>query len=289
MTAPSTTSPHPSGRPTRLAAASPRRRRRAVGVAAALLALGLGACSASGGDASADPGPTTTAAPATTEAPAPDPDPEPDPEPTPTTEATDPDPDPDPDPDGDLAAIEARLDAINLTLDDLPEGWTSEPAIEKSTTVVEDCTALGGPDHVLARSSSDRFSLVVDGGGLGLDTSSGYVADVDTAADLLSELGSSDFAACATEQLLAGGEDVTVDGAFQPIDGGLDLGDGATALQGDFHLSDATGQSAQMSVLIITIRTDQILTTVSAISYDVPGDEQLLYQVLDLVAARQAA
>jgi hypothetical protein len=268
------------------------RRRQALAATAAIVALGLGACSASGGAATAEPAPTTapTNAPTGTDTPQQPVDPQPDPEPEPTPDPTTPPTTDVPSPDGgDVAEIEARLAAINLTLDDLPEGWTSEPAIEKTTTVVDDCTTLGGPENILARSSSDRLSLVVEGGGLGLDTSSGYAIDTDTAAALLSELGSSDFATCATEQLLSGGEDVTVEGAFQPIDGGLDLGDGASALQGDFQLSDATGQSAQMSVIIVTIRTGQILTTVSAISYDVAGDEQLLYQVLDTVAARQAA
>ncbi|HEX2576560.1 MAG TPA: hypothetical protein VHK88_09450, partial [Aquihabitans sp.] len=179
-----------------------------------------------------------------------------------------------------------RVQRINLTIDDLPEGWVAEAPIEEVTSVVTECTEYGVDENVVAKAASDRFSLIVDQGGLGLDTTSGYLESVETAEMLMGELGSTDFADCATEQLLSA-EGVTVEGQLNQFDGMPELGDEVVALQGDFAMSDTSGASVQLSAIIVAIRTDQVITTVSATAVDTPGDEQLLYQVLDLVAERQ--
>lgn len=272
-----------------------RRRRRTTAAALGVAAIvALGACSFSGGidgDEAAgaeakseqDAPRTTEASEApTTEAPAEDPDP------TTTTSTTQVESDPLPE-DIDAAELDDaqdRVDRINLTLEDLPAGWVSEPAIDEVGSVVADCTTSGVDDNVVARDRSDRFSLVVGTGGLGLDTASGYLVSEDVAVDLMAELASSEFAACATEQLVSA-DGVTVVGELAPVADAPALADEVTLLQGDFSLSDDTGATAQLSALVVAIRTDQVVTTVSATAVDTPGDDQLLTEVLELVAERQ--
>lgn len=272
-----------------------RRRRRATAIALGVAAIvALGACSFSGGidrddavgtdETSGQEAPPSTEAddPATTEEGTEDPDP------TTTTETTEVEEDPLP---GGIDAAELddaqdRVERINLTLEDLPAGWVSEPAIDEVGSVVADCTTNGDDANVVARDRSDRFSLVVGTGGLGLDTASGYLLDEDVAADLMAELATPDFAACATEQLVSA-DGVTVVGELAPVADAPALADEVTVLQGDFSLSDDTGATAQLSALVVAIRTDQVVTTVSATAVDTPGDDQLLTEVLELVAERQ--
>jgi hypothetical protein len=262
----------------------PTRNRRATEVAAMAaavalsLGLGLGACSTSGEDAGSDePQATTTAADTaveettTTEA-----------DETTTTEAEDPDIDPD-----ELDDAEDRVERVNLTIDDLPEGWTAEPNEDTDDSVMDTCSTVGLDEHTVAEASSDRFSLQQDQGVLTLETGTGYLDDESVAVDLMAELAGDEFAACASEGLLDAGE-VEIQGELMPTSGLPELGDEATALQGDFSLTDsASGESAQLSVLVIAIRTDQVVTVLTATAIDTPGDEQLLYGLLDVIAERQ--
>ncbi len=261
-----------------------------AGAALVVLAL-LSGCSTRGDAAPAEPT-TTVAAEATTTTEADAGTPTTDPVEEPVDDPVEPDEPVEPvEPDegsldGDVEAARARAAAVNLTIDDLPVGWTAEPAVEEVETVVSTCTINGTDADLVAKAGSDRFSLVRDGGGLALETSTGVLDGESVASALMSELGSDEFAACATGQLLSA-EGVTVDGALAPSDALPELGDEVVALQGDFAMSDETDQ-AQVSVIVVAIRTDQVITTVTATAVNTPGDEQLLYQVLDLVAERQA-
>ncbi len=283
---------------TTTAARRPRRARRAVTVAASATALVLAFTACGSSDESAavvDPAQTTVApadAPPTTVD-----------EPTETStpvvdQGDDPDSvDPDgsgsvtPDGPGDIDPAEVddaqdRVERINLTLEDLPAGWTSEPPDEEVGSVVETCTAYDPATDSVAKQPSDRFSLVVGDGGLTLDTSTGYLVDEATAEDLLAEIGSEEFAACATEQLVSA-DGVTVEGSLSPVGDVPLYGDDAVALQGEFDLSDTSGASVHLSATIIAVRTDQVITTVAATAVDTEGDAALLSDVLDLVEQRQ--
>lgn len=239
-----------------------------------------------------EPAPTTAAAPQETPTTEADEPVEPDEPPT-TVEEDDPSEEMDapvgPD-DIDPAEVDDaqdRVERINLTSEDLPAEWVSEPADDEIGSVLQTCTTSGVDENVVARDRSDRFSLPTgSGGGLGLDTSSGYLVDEATAEDLVAELGSDAFAACATEELLSA-DGVTIEGALSPVDGLSGYGDEVVALQGGFDLSDETGATAHLDASVIAIRTDQVLTIVSATALDTEGDEALLAQVLDLVAERQ--
>jgi hypothetical protein len=264
----------------------PRAARTTATAAALALALGLGACSAGGDQAAAKPvrseRPSTTAAApgrdattTTTEAGSP----------TTTEPADEPADHPEVD-EYELDDARDRVERINLTADDLPDDWVSEDPIDEVGSVVEDCSTSGAADGIVAKAASDRFSLIEGTGGLTLDTTSGYLVDEDAAADLTGEIGSEDFAACATETLLSA-EGVTVEGALHPYDGAPALADETVALQGDFTMSDQTGRTIHLSALIFAIRTDQVVTTVSATAIDTPGNDQLLADVLSLVAERQ--
>ncbi|CAN5538286.1 hypothetical protein BH10ACT1_BH10ACT1_42510 [soil metagenome] len=258
-----------------------RRRGVAVAATAAAMVLSLGSCSSTGrSDADRPPGASTTIArrTTTTGSTAVEPDP------TTTTVVVRPDVEPVVE-DLDLDAARARLEGINLTIDDLPEGWTADPPLEEVDTVVDQCTTNG--DGVLVRAPSDRFSLIDGTGGLGLDTSSGYLDSEVTADALMGELGTEDFADCATEMLLTA-EGVSFEGALAQVEEVPELGDDAVALQGDFAITDTEGTTAHLSAIVVAIRTDQVITTVTATAVNTPGDEPLLYEVLDLVAERQA-
>ena len=265
---------------------APRRPALAVAAASIALLLGLSACGLSGDDDAEPVVVTSTEAagePVTTVADAPD-------EPVTTvTDESDPDAgdpvesgiDPSEDP-------QQRVESVNLTLDDLPEGWVSEPPDDEVSGVVQRCTVSGVDSNLVAKDRSDRFSLTVGDGGLGLDTATGYLVSEPVAEDLMSELGADEFAACATEELLSA-DGVTVDGALTPAWDVPSLGDETVAVQGEFDMSDTTGASLHLSVIVLAIRTDQVVTTVSATAVDTEGDDALLADVLDLVAERQQA
>lgn len=296
------TAPHP-GRARRAAPTTARRRTVAVGATALALVLGLGACGTSAGEkadaqttVAAKPTTTTTVAEETTttvaadddpilhgDIPVDDPtDPIDDPD-----EPTDPVEDPDQPEDVDILN---RLEHINIAIDDLPAGWEAEPADPTEAGIIEACASNAGEQDLLFTTRSDSFSLTDPeaGGGLGLDAGSGWMADEAVADDLMDELKTDEFAACASDQLLTTDDpSVTVEGTFQPAEIEAELGDDVAVLQGDFTMSDAE-QTIQVSGLVITIRTGQVITTVTASAINVPGDEQLLYGLLDLVAQRQA-
>ena len=73
------------------------------------------------------------------------------------------------------AAAEERAEAANLTLDDLPDGWTSTPnGEENDSNVFDTCGDLDLDEITVAKVSSDNFEYATsDGGGLTLTTTSG--------------------------------------------------------------------------------------------------------------------
>lgn len=253
-------------------------RRRTLGLIASVTLLGgLGACGVETGDGAATAttkpasssttssgrGSTTTSTtPATT-----------------TTRADGPS-------DAEVAAAQARVEAVNILGADLDGDWTAE-APGSGAGMLEQCAQVDLDQHLPAKARSDQFSTELPAGTMTVGSTTGAFDKGASAKALMEELGGPVFAACATDGLKASLPQLLVEGEVQPTDPIPGLGDEAVGLGADLTLSGG-GESGTMSVLIIAIRTGDLVTTLSTTAMDGPIDESLIYPLLDLIAERQA-
>ncbi|MCU1453747.1 MAG: hypothetical protein JWN46_1893 [Acidimicrobiales bacterium] len=183
----------------------------------------------------------------------------------------------------------ARLTAMNITLADLPKGWTGRASTSSSNSVFDTCAAdLKVTAHTVAKAQSDEFSLAQGTGQLGLQTTTGQLDGAGVATALVAKLGDRAFADCVTKAFVkAVGSQAT--GTLSPVAGLPKAGDDVQALQGQFALTTAAGQKVTILVEVIAVRTGSIVSTISATATNATPDGPLLAGVLDKVAARQKA
>jgi len=279
---------------------------RSSRLAAVLLASLLFVAAACGTDGKADDAtpkaPATTAPPSTTEAAEPADHDDHDDHDTDVTQPTD-EPDdvtePTDDPEAELlgeADAQAAVESVNLTIDDLPagEGWTSEPDDGGDDNVFDKCAGeeLDLDEHTIAKARGQELTNELeDDAELMIQTATGYLDDLDPSSEMIEILSDEEFVACTTDGVIDSNDnpDLEITGAFDTADGVPQLGDGLAALQGDFTITHTpSGESAHLGALLVLVRTDTLVTAVTATAVDTPGDEQLLYGLLDTIADRQA-
>lgn len=239
--------------------------------AAAILTVGAAGCSSD--DDSKAESTTTEAAEETTTTKA---------EETTTTEATSTTADED--------EAEARAEAANLTIDDLPEGWTATPDESDDESVFDTCGDMDLDSKTVAKVSSDNFEFTTpEGGSLQLRTTSGVLTSTEDASAMLDMLATDEFAACTTDGFEAQVTGATVTGEVAVIpDSELpELADQVAALHGLLTIS-TTDEQVPMRLTVIALRTGDLVTTVAASAIGAEPDGALLDQVLTLVAERQA-
>ena len=265
-------------------------RRRLLSLAlVAALTTGAACTSAGSGDAG---GTTTTEADgtSTTEADAPD-------DTTTTTEADAPDDTTTTSeadaPDGidaqELDDAQDRVERIDLVAEDLPAEWEATPAPDSAESgLLDRCTDLPVDDLVVARHRSDDFmNAPGDGGELRISSTSGYFVDDAAAEEVLGAVATEEFGTCLSD-VMFGDSDLEVDGSVRTNPDVPELGDERVALVGDYTITDPdSGDSTFMTLIVMAIRTDQVVTIVPAMAVDTPGDEQLLYGLYDLIVERQ--
>jgi len=284
--------------------------RRSSRLAAALLASLLFVAAACGTDGKADDAAkkptTTTAAPSTTTTEAAEPTDGTDHADGHETDVTEPADDPDDDvaePTDDAEAellseadAQAAVESVNLTIDDLPagEGWTSEPDDGADDNVFDTCAgeALDLDEHTIAKARGEELTNELeDNAELMIQTATGYLDDLDPSSEMIEILSDDEFVDCTSQGVIDSNDnpDLEITGSFEPADGVPQLGDGLAALQGDYTITHTpSGQSAHLGALLILVRTETMVTAVTATAVDTPGDEQLLYGLLDTIADRQA-
>jgi hypothetical protein len=249
----------------------PSRRARAA-IAAVVLLVGLSAC---GSDDTDDDDATTTteAAAGTTDAG----------DETTTTGSDD---------EGDDGDALARAEAANITIDDLPDGWTGEPPEVEENTAFDRCTDLDLDADTVAKAQSDHFEFVTgDGGQLTVSSTSGVLSGEDEATAMVDEFADAAFADCVTEALRTdlGATDMTGSLAVAPADELPDLADQTGGMGGAFTITDPTsGETIQLQTAVLAIRTGDLVTTVSVAAVDTEGDGELFESLAGLVAERQA-
>ena len=197
--------------------------------------------------------------------------------------------------DPDQATAQHVVESVNLTVDDLPAGWTAKPDDGADHNVFDQCAgdALDLDQHTVAKARSMELTKDLEGNAqLMVQTATGYLDDVDPASEMVEILGDQEFVDCSTKGVVDSNDnpDLAITGGFQTAEGLPQLGDGLAALQGDFTIADKpSGLSAHLGALMIVVRTGPLVTAVTATAVDTPGDEQLLYGLLDTIAQRQAA
>jgi hypothetical protein len=234
--------------------------------AAAVLLVGLSAC---GNDDTDDGDATTT----TTEAAAS------------TTEGDD------QSDDGDDADAMARAEAANLTIDDLPDGWNATPnGGDDDGSIFDVCGDIDLDAVTVAKANSDNFeTTTADGGAISISTTSGVFASEGDATAMVDTLADQAFADCASGTFL---DTLATDG----VEGGLtaaqaselpDVADQIGSIGGQFTITAAEGDSG-ISVIVVAIRTGDLVTTISGTAIDAAPDGDLIESVIGLVAERQA-
>lgn len=182
-----------------------------------------------------------------------------------------------------------RVERIDLVAEDLPAEWEATPAPDSAESgLLDRCTDLPVDDIVVARHRSDDFMHAPgDGGELRISSTSGYFVDDAAAEDVLGAVATEEFGTCLSDAMF-GDSDFEVDGSVRVNPDVPELGDERVALVGDYTITDPdSGDSSFMSLIVMGIRTDQVVTIVPAMAIDTPGDEQLLYGLYDLIVERQ--
>lgn len=252
------------------------RRTRATLAAAALL-VGLSAC---GSDDDADGGATTTTAAAAESTTTGVDDGE-----STTTEDGSVDPD-------DADAM-ARAEAANVTIDDLPDGWTAEATEEDDGDDAFDrCSDVDLEAITVAKARSDRFEFQADDGGqMTISSTSGVLTSEDDATSMVDEFGSDAFAECVAEALRTdlGAAQMTGSFSVASSDELPDVADQVGALSGTFTITDpASGETVDLRAAVVAIRTGDLVSTLSVATVDSEGDGDLFESLVGVVAERQA-
>ena len=189
------------------------------------------------------------------------------------------------------AAAEERAEAANLTLDDLPDGWTSTPnGEENDSNVFDTCGDLDLDEITVAKVSSDNFEYATsDGGGLTLTTTLGVFDSEENAQAMVDIIGEQAFADCTTTAMadLAAVPGMTGSVAPTPTGELPDVADQVGALSGEFTIPTPQGNST-MRVMLIAVRTGDLVTTISGTAIDTEPDGALMNDVVNLVDDRQA-
>lgn len=253
------------------------RRTRAT-LAAAILVVGLSAC---GSDDSDDGDTTTTEAEAASTTSGSDSD-----EST-TTEGDD-----SGDDSGDDAEAMARAEAANVTIDDLPDGWTATPPGDDSNNVFDTCGEVDIEAVTVAKARSDQFETQADDGGqMTISSTSGVLTGEDEATALVEQFTDEAFATCVADALRdeLGAAQVEGSLAAAASDELPDVADQVGALSGTFTITDPTaGDTIELKAAVVAIRTGDLVTTLTVATIDTAGDGDLFESLVGTVAERQA-
>jgi len=228
--------------------------RSVVGAVALCLALLTAGCSSSGSDdAEKSDKTTTTAKPSettTTEA-----------EETTTTEANSDD-------------AQARAEAVQLTEDDFPTGWSAEPADETD----DDPSPIDECDPSFADDSDEIGSFMnddfvngdvdnMDGTFFSLETK--VFVDEDAAVAALAPFADDEVISCMNDGLIESmaSDSVTMSGELVADDSyDITTADETQGAYGEYTLSGADGSEVKFLVVVVLIRTGDIASNVTIMS-----------------------
>ena len=192
---------------------------------------------------------------------------------------------------GDRDAAERLAQATNLTIDDLPDGWTSTPPLfDDDGRIFGTCGHLDLDRTTVARAVSDNFRRATnDAGSLNLATTTGVLASVRATQSIADAFATSDFADCVGDQIIDATGAPGMTGRLGPVPAANlpDVADQVAALSGRFTLRTSDKEST-FHLTLVVVRTGKVLTTVSSMAIDTEPDGAILQDVVNLVADRQA-
>jgi len=246
-------------------------RRHGLGALVAVAVVLLAACGASGGsdapEDSAAESTTTTAVDVTT-----------------TTD----------EPGADDAA-QARADAVDLTVSDFPDGWSSSPpGDEDADSPISDCDPSFTDDgDELASHTTDDFTVgsLDAGDGANFSAETKVFVDEDAAVAALEPFSDPAVITCideALKQLFGESSGATVEGTLgeNDIDVGADQSEG---LNVRYTINASDGSTMEVVVALLVIRTGDLATmvTVTAVgdTFDGSEVEDAVAKIVQLQAA----
>lgn len=190
---------------------------------------------------------------------------------------------------------QARADAVDLTVSDFPDGWEAnppEPDDPNNPLSTCDPSFDDANDTSIATHETDQFSIgsLDSGNGAQFSAETKVFESADDATTAVDPFTDQDVIDCIDETLkglFGDGQGATVSGQLTHDSG--DIGaDQAERLVADYTINADDGSSADVSIGIIAIRTDDIATLVTAMAVgDAIQDVELGDQIKKIVALQK--
>jgi len=185
---------------------------------------------------------------------------------------------------------QARAEAVEVTLDDFPEGWESSPhEVDEDEDLITQCSEFDLEELSLGVYNTDDFSIgdlsANDGQSMQLGTR--VFEDEETATSILDVMPTDDFIACANQELETNFGEGSVEGAVEArqFEG---IGDQTEGFSGQLEVADsATGETVTLQVAFVAIRTGDLVTGLTAVGVGQLLDTDVLDDLGDRIVELQ--
>jgi hypothetical protein len=185
---------------------------------------------------------------------------------------------------------QARAEAVDVTLDDFPEGWEASPhEVDEDEDLITQCSEFDLEELSLAVYNTDDFSIgdlsANDGQSMQLGTR--VFEDEETATSILDVMPADDFIACANQELESTFGEGSVEGAVEArqFEG---IGDQTEGFSGQLEVTDSTtGEAVTLQVAFVAIRTGDLVTGLTALGVGQLLDTDVLDDLGDRIVELQ--
>lgn len=194
----------------------------------------------------------------------------------------------------DPAEAEAIIEAVNLTIDDFADGWEAEEQGEDdSEDDIDSCfTTVDLEATTVAEGETPQFSAeTAEGEGQIVNMRTVVLDSVETAEAVVAEVGTNQFAGCATDGFLSsfneGGGDVTVE--LEPSPDDPPLAEESVGVVGAIQGTLADGTPVDGLVDLHVFRTADVVSMTLVADFGNVAFEDTLTGLYTEIATRHAA
>jgi hypothetical protein len=172
-----------------------------------------------------------------------------------------------------------RAEAVDITLDDFPEGWESAPHEESDEEdLITTCSDFDLESLTIAEYFTDDFTLgdLSANDGQSIEIGTRVFEDEQTATDIVSVIPEDDFIACSNDELESSFGIGSVEGE---VDDRVftGIGDQTEGFSGQILVTDSdSGEQVPLTVAFVAIRTGDLVTGLSAVSVTQDLDSDVL-------------
>ena len=177
------------------------------------------------------------------------------------------------------AEAQARAEAVDITIDDFPEGWEASPhQDDEDEDLITTCSDYDLEALSLAAYDTEDFSIgdlsANDGQSIQLGTR--VFEDEDTAQNILDVIPEDDFIACTNRELENSFGEGSVEGEVVALQF-ENIGDQTEGFSGQLKVTDsASGEVVTLQVAFVAIRTGDLVTGLTAIGAGQALDSDVL-------------